>query len=304
MEFSSSLLVDNQEYLLLLAIVMGLSFAAKKSQFFLPLYSFIARKVKSKRAVVALISLISGVLPINGRASVSAGALDTIAPRKNRSKYGVVDYLSTHHYYFWSPLEATVIVPMATLGITYWQFMGRMLPLLLTALAVIVFYLFRVLKEEDIDIDVVKRTEPTEWKQDRKQLVGYAKTLLFVGAIIILGNIVKANFDSINAWVNSAHDNGLLLMVIVAGFLASFALGSSGKFAGFTSLSATVYGVEYLPLFFAVDYSGYMLSPAHKCLVITKSYFGTTLKEHYKAIFALVIPVVAMGILTYLTIDK
>jgi len=304
MEFSSSLLVDNQEYLLLLAIVMGLSFAAKKTQFFLPLYSLIARKVKSKRAVVALISLISGVLPINGRASVSAGALDTIAPKKNRSKYGVVDYLSTHHYYFWSPLEATVIVPMATLGITYWKFMGRMLPLLLTALAVIVFYLFRVLKEEDIDIDVVKRTEPTEWKQDRKQLVGYAKTLLFVGAIIILGNIVKANFETINAWVNSAHDNGLLLMVIIAGFLASFALGSSGKFAGFTSLSATVYGVEYLPLFFAIDYAGYMLSPAHKCLIITKSYFGTTLKEHYKAIFALVIPVMAMGVLTYLTIDK
>jgi hypothetical protein len=193
---------------------------------------------------------------------------------------------------------------MATLGITYWQFMGRMLPLLLTALAVIVFYLFRVLKEEDIDIDVVKRTEPTEWKQDRKQLVGYAKTLLFVGAIIILGNIVKANFETINAWVNSAHDNGLLLMVIIAGFLASFALGSSGKFAGFTSLSATVYGVEYLPLFFAIDYAGYMLSPAHKCLIITKSYFGTTLKEHYKAIFALVIPVMAMGVLTYLTIDK
>ncbi len=80
MEFTSSLLLDNQQYLLLLASVMALSFAAKKSQIFMPFYAWIATTIKSKRAVVALISLFSGVLPISGRVAVSAGALDTIAP--------------------------------------------------------------------------------------------------------------------------------------------------------------------------------------------------------------------------------
>jgi hypothetical protein len=303
-EVTTSLITDNQQYLLLLAIVMALSFWAKKTQVFLPVYKFIASRVKSKRAVVAIISLVSGVLPINGRASVSAGALDTIAPNnKKRKVFGIIDYLSTHHYYFWSPLEATVLVPMAALSISYGQFMGRIWPLLVTALIVIFYYIFKVVKEDEVEINISKSIQPSTWKEDRKQIRSYATTLLFVGLVIILSNIVKANFDQINAWVNQTHDHGLLLLVAVAGFLASFALGSSGKFAGFTSLSASVYGIDYLPLFFAIDYAGYMLSPTHKCLVIAKSYFDTSLKKHYQAIFALVVPVVLVGILTYLTID-
>ena len=93
MSFNSSLITDNQQYLILLATVMLLSFWAKKTQVFLPVYKFIADKVKSKRAVVALISLVSGVLPVNGRASISAGALDTVAPNNEKKKVcGIIDY--------------------------------------------------------------------------------------------------------------------------------------------------------------------------------------------------------------------
>jgi len=81
MEFTSSLLLDKQQYVLLLAVVMAISFIAKKTQVFLPFYAWIARTVKSKRAVVALISAVSGVLPISGRVAVSAGALDTQLPQ-------------------------------------------------------------------------------------------------------------------------------------------------------------------------------------------------------------------------------
>ena len=63
MNLSVETFTANQEYLILLALVMGLSFAAKRTQVFLPVYAFIARHVRSKRAVVALISLVSGVLP-------------------------------------------------------------------------------------------------------------------------------------------------------------------------------------------------------------------------------------------------
>lgn len=308
MNISTETITANQEYLVLLALVMGLSFAAKRTQVFLPVYAFIARHVRSKRAVVALISLVSGVLPINGRASVSAGALDTIAPmspdkRKSKEMYGVIDYLSTHHYYFWSPLEATVLVPMAALGLSYWQFMGRMWPLLATAVVIILFYIFAVLKESDIEINVSKRKTKPSPEEDKNQLIGYAKTLVFVAGVIVLGNFAKENFDAINEFVESARNHGLLILVAVAGFLASFALGSSGKFAGFTSLSASVFGVQYLPMFFAIDYAGYMLSPAHKCLAITKSYFGTKLQDHYRAILSLVVPIVAVGILLFLTAE-
>jgi hypothetical protein len=311
MEITNSLITNNQQFLILLASVMGLSFAAKKTQVFLPFYRWISRTVKSKRAVVALISMFSGVLPISGRVAISAGALDTIAPedQKKRKNYGIIDYLSTHHFYFWSPLEATVLLPMAALGISYWELMGRVWPLLATAVIVILFYIFKILKEDDIEINIPEKAlkkkdkQPdqieAEAKRDRKQLIDYARVLLFTGIVIVLSNIVKANFDTINAWIEGAHKNNLLILVAFAGFLASFALGSSSKFAGFVVLSVGVFGIETLPLFFAVDYAGYMLSPAHKCLVVGKSYFRTPLKDYYKAIFALVIPVVLMGITLY-----
>ena len=311
MEITSSLFLNNQQFLILLASVMALSFAAKKTQVFLPFYKWIANNVKSKRAVVALISLFSGVLPISGRVAISAGALDTIAPedQKKRKNYGIIDYLSTHHFYFWSPLEATVLLPMAALNISYWTLIGKIWPLLATAVIVILFYIFKVLKEDDIEINIPnkplknKDKQPSqieaEAKRDRKQLIDYARVLLFTGIVIVLSNIVKANIDTINSFVEAAHKNNLLILVAFAGFLASFALGSSSKFAGFVVLSVGVFGIETLPLFFAVDYAGYMLSPAHKCLVVGKSYFKTPLKDYYKAIFALVVPVVLMGITLY-----
>jgi len=311
MELSSSLFLDNQQYLLLLAAVMGLSFAAKKTQVFMPFYAWIAKNVKSKRAVVALISVFSGVLPISGRVAVSAGALDTIAPTdaKKRKNYGIIDYLSTHHFYFWSPLEATVLTPIAVLGISYWAFIQTIWPLLATAIIVILFYIFRVLKEDDIDIVVpeksLKKKDKEAWqleadsKRDRKQLVDYAKILLFTSIVIVISNIVKANFETINAWVEAAHKNNLIILVAAAGFLASFALGSSGKFAGFVALSVTVFGPATLPLFFAVDYAGYMLSPTHKCLVVGKSYFRTPMKDYYKAIASLVVPLILVGTILY-----
>lgn len=311
MEFTSSLLLDKQQYVLLLAVVMAISFIAKKTQVFLPFYAWIARTVKSKRAVVALISAVSGVLPISGRVAVSAGALDTIAPTdvKKRKNFGIIDYLSTHHFYFWSPLEATVIVPMAVLGLSYWELMSKLWPLLATSIIIILFYIFKVLKEDDIEIVIPdkknRKKEKEEWqkqadiKADRRQLVDYAKTLVFTSLVIILGNIVKANFDTIEAWVKSANESNLIVLVAVVGFLASFALGSSGKFAGFVGLSTSVFGPATLPLFFAVDYAGYMLSPTHKCLVVGKSYFKTPLKDYYKAIFTLVGPLVLVGTLLY-----
>ena len=310
MEFTSSLLLHNQQYVLLLALVMALSFTAKKTQVFLPAYSWVAHKVKSKRAVVALISFMSGIMPISGRVAVSAGALDTIAPEdvKKRKNYGIIDYLSTHHFYFWSPLEATVLTPMAVLGLSYWGFIARIWPLLATAVIVILFYIFKVLKEDDIDIVIPEKfskKEKEDWqkhadaKSDRRQLTEYAKTLVFTALVIIAGNIVKANFDTINEWVKSAHSHNLVWLVALVGFLASFSLGSSGKFAGFVGLSTSVFGIGTLPLFFAFDYAGYMLSPTHKCLVVGKSYFKTPLKDYYKAIASLVIPLVLVGTSLY-----
>lgn len=268
-------------YVGFLALIMVLSAWAKKTNVFMPVYRWIALNVKSRRAVVAIISAISGVLPIEGRVTVSAGFLDTIAPNDQRKKiYGVIDYLSTHHYYFWSPLEKTVILPMAVLSIGYLDFILLVWPLIVTCLAVGLFYIFFVLKEKDIAIDLNKNTERC---CDTHQEVNWIqwKVLIAVAGVIVLGNFIKS-FDT--QMYEIVKNNGSIAVATVLSFLFSFAMGSSSKYAGFVSILSTIFGVQYLPLFLAVDYAGYMLSPTHKCFTVGKTYFDTPIGEFYRAI--------------------
>ena len=136
-----NLLIKNQWYLFYLAGIMVVAGYAKHYNWFFPIYQFVVNRVQSKRAVVAMISALTGILPIPGRVSVSAGVLDTISSDdpKSRQKLGMIDYLSTHHYYLWSPLEKTIILPMAAFGLTYWAMLSYMWPLLVGCLGVVLF---------------------------------------------------------------------------------------------------------------------------------------------------------------------
>ena len=156
-----------QSYLIFLIGVMISSGIMKKYNLLSDVFKYISDKIPTKRGVVALISLIGGVLPIPGRVTVSAGILSNLAPccsnedcnlgekecRRARSKFGIIDYLSTHHYYLWSPLEKTVILPMAALGLSWGSFIGIVWPLILITFLYIIWFIFWRLKEEDIIIN-------------------------------------------------------------------------------------------------------------------------------------------------------
>ena len=110
------LILKGQVYLFLIVFVMMIAGMVKENKLFDDVFCFFQQNLKSKKAVVAIVSAITGLLPIKGRVTVSAGLLETLAPDKGccgREKFGPIDYVSTHHYYFWSPLEKTIILPMA-----------------------------------------------------------------------------------------------------------------------------------------------------------------------------------------------
>lgn len=131
----------------------------KEYNLFASAYAYIQKVFKSKRVIVGLMSAFTGILPISGRVTVSAGMLDTLAPpkgEKGREKFGIIDYLSTHHYYVWSPLEKTILVPMAALGMTYGAVIFELLPLLIVSLGLVFAYIAFAVKEDDIELNVQK----------------------------------------------------------------------------------------------------------------------------------------------------
>lgn len=148
------ILLKGQQYLWMLAFIMITAGIAKEKGLFASMFAYLQQTFKSNRAVVALVSAIGGVLPIEGRVTVSAGVLDTMCHHHGpgREKMGVVDYLSTHHYYLWSPMEKTVILPMAVLGISYATWFSIIWPLLLVTVAYIAYYLYFRVKEQDLNI--------------------------------------------------------------------------------------------------------------------------------------------------------
>jgi hypothetical protein len=299
---------------------------------------------KSNRLVVAATALAGGILPIEGRVVMSAPLLDSIASDKvqSRSKFGIVDYLSTHHYYWWSPLEKTVVLPMAALGMSYTTFMSHAIVPLAIVLAFAGVYIFKYVKETDVEI--VEETRSFSWQRLAKGwgpiiatmwfLVCYGDpdmpylfSLWFGGLAAYYsficndwkwGRYIKWKFAGFAALVlalaavfgelkapvmeylkiTSAQGSAALVAVSVVGFLASFAMGSSGKYAGMATLLAKAYGPAYLTWFLCIEYAGYIISPMHKCLLIGQQYFGTPIITYYKVLGMLIACLVGYGALT------
>jgi len=322
------LVIKGQTYLFLIIFVMMIAGMIKENNLFADVFSFFKESLKSKKAVVAVVSAITGLLPIKGRVTVSAGLLDALAPKKGepgREKFGPIDYVSTHHYYFWSPLEKTVILPMAAFGLTYAQWFGIIWPLLAVTVVFIVSYLVWGVKESDIllqkTVSTVKVSRITRYVVpyfagvgaiiaginflwafgfltlyymlvtktfNYKKLFGYVdwKLVLWVAVIIALANTAVNHTDTIKSYLGTVGldintVSGFVLLSLLS-FSSAFFLGSSSRFGAITVLMSSIYGIEYLPWFFAVDFVGYLISPMHKCVSIGMLYFGTKLSYYAK----------------------
>jgi hypothetical protein len=332
------ILIKGQEFLVYLILIMFVTGILKEKGFLMDIFSLLEQKVKSKKMVVFFVSLFGGILPVPGRVALSASMLNTIAPvdNKKRKKFGIIDYLATHHYYLWSPLEKTVIIPMAVLGLTYRSFMSYIWPLLLITGLYITYY---ILSLDDDEIDIEVKDGPINWKNIFLVVVPFLTTILvscftehyflaftiftiyligysklwnklfsyinwelvwIVGVIIILGNLVGSYYLDIENHLKQYKTPESVLIVAVLGFLASFVLGSSAKYASIVSLLTSVFGIEYFVLFFTLEYSAYLISPSHKCLPIGQKYFHTGFLTYLKALIIWISIMITYAILTVL----
>lgn len=287
-------------YVLILAGIMLSTGIIKQYGLFVPFYNFLIRRVKNKKILVVLLSLFGGILPVPGRVIISAGLLDTIAPDdpKKRAKFGIIDYLATHHYYLWSPLEKTVIIPMAVLKLSYLGVLSYTWPLLLVSILFLIWYIW-TLKSEDVEVKSIPKKEDKE--KNWFSFIDW-KNILLILIVIIIGNLIKHDCGSIKVYVEQlAHSIStgtfMFLGISVLAFISSFVMGSSSKFAGTTALLTSIFGLKYFTYLFAIEFAGYLLSPVHKCVAIGMTYFKTPIKTYYKVLTIWSIILIITGIL-------
>lgn len=243
MDYLFNVLMKDISYLWMIFFIMISAGLAKEYNLFAPAFAYVRSTFRSNKFVVVILSAVGGVLPIEGRVTVSAGLLDTIAPKEGhgREKMGIVDYLATHHYYLWSPLEKTVILPIAAFGLTYAAWIYSVLPLIVVSIAFIAWYIWDQVHEEEITIApanfkisaVLRDTVPMfaaigayvagvnfivcfgalalyyalitqQWNP--KKLLGYVnwEVIVVVGFVIMLGNFIKSNSKLFEAWVHGS----------------------------------------------------------------------------------------------------
>ena len=298
-------LLNEWWYVLILAGVMLCSGLVKKYNLFGPLYARIINKVHNKKVLVVLISFLGGILPIPGRVIVSAGLLDTIAPDDptKRSKFGIIDYLATHHYYLWSPLEKTILIPMAVLKLSYLGVLAYTWPLLVVSLLFLIGYIL-TLSSDDVTVRSADQPGPyvSNLVKPWYTMINW-KTLVLVLVVIIAGNFIKEYSVSLKGYAETAahgvgYGHSTFFFASVLAFAASIVMGSSGKFAGMTALLTSIFGLPYFTYIFALEFAGYLLSPSHKCVAIGMSYFHTPMKDYYKVIMVWSALLILVGLLT------
>ena len=176
-------LLNGLGYLWMIFFIMISAGLAKEFNLFTSAYSYVKNTFGSNKFVVVFLSAIGGVLPIEGRVTVSAGLLDTVAPKcgHGREKMGILDYLSTHHYYMWSPLEKTVVLPIAAFGLTYAAFIGTIAPLLVVSLVFISSYIWTQIKDEEIVIETTDNFKISEIIRNVFPMIAAIGSYIYLG---------------------------------------------------------------------------------------------------------------------------
>jgi hypothetical protein len=345
--------LGDEIYLFVLISIMLVSGIAKDKNLFAGTYGFLKSKFQSNRMVIMLLSFVSGVLPIEGRATVSAGILDTATgpngDNASRKKLGIIDFLTTHHFYMWSPIEKPVLLPMAAFGLGYSMWLGMVWPLLVVSGLFIVLYCWLAVDENEVVISECPEFTGI-WDFAKNTLPFLAAIIAYMvmggegpeavfpvfGALTAYYIIITKSFDikKLNSYINwttvaivavvfassgymqehrawfeegvksiglDMHTFKGVFYISLLTFLASFSMGSDGKFAALTVLMASAFGKEYLLWFFALDYCGYLLTPMHECVMIGKRYFGTSLTTYYSALIAWAVLLLSVaGVFTFL----
>jgi hypothetical protein len=330
-------IIYQELFLLTLISIMVIANVYKDRNVLDGTYNIIRRVITNDRMFICIMSTIYGILPVPGRIGIATGMFDTCTDKRSpRQDLGILAYIATHHYYLWSPLEKSVIIVIASAGITYVQFIQHMWLYIVLMIIMTLYYVFFVMTKP-----VVIEFKPTEKRSIEPLLLiggisicclGFIDVkyffpvyglytilkyrvwdahkrvewslILIAGVVIAISTIVKSHSESLLEILNNITTQYGLHVALIASFFTAVLLGSSSKFAAVTSLMVSIYGVMYLPLFYIFDFCGYLLSPSHKCVHIGRLYFKTRVVAFYKVVGIITLVLMLTSIMKTIMINN
>ena len=330
-------ILEQQIFLTTLISIMIIVGVFKTNHTLDGVYSLARKYITNTRLFVFIASTIYGILPVPGRIGIATGMFDTCTDKtSDRKDLGVLAYLSTHHYYLWSPIEKSVIIVLASTGLGYFEFLKLMSPYIAVMLVMIMYYTFFVMKPPklvdmsrgrgsiidpmllftgvgscctgvvDVRVFFPLYALYTIIKYRPKNIHKFIDwKLIGVAALVITASTyIKSHTDDILNILSIINTQYGLHVALIASFLAALVLGSSSKFAAITSMMVAVYGVMYLPIFYIFDFCGYLLSPAHKCVHIGKLFFRTKLVAFYKVVGIITLILILISIINTMMLNE
>jgi hypothetical protein len=132
------------------------------------------------------------------------------------------------------------------------------------------------------------------------------KLTIIVTVIIYVSTIVKTYnkeiLESLETLSGSLNIHTFVGFVVISSlaFTFSFILGSSSKYAGIVALLCSVFGLQFLTYFLTLEFAAYILSPTHKCVMISSQYFKTSIQEYYKVLLLWSIILIGYGLISIL----
>ena len=154
---------NTQIYLLFVIIILSISEILKNNNSFsdtiLSILS-INSKIPKKWAFSFMVAIL-GMLPIPGRIVIVNFLLDAVVSKENprAHRLGTLAYISTHHYYLWSPIETAVIISLGILKISYSEFLSYMVYPILGYMIFYLLYIIFFIKETDFKEVIVSNSK-------------------------------------------------------------------------------------------------------------------------------------------------
>jgi hypothetical protein len=249
-----------------------------------------------------------------------------------------IDMWSSHHYYLHSPLEKSILTTLTITGLSYGALVGGLIPVLIAVLGCGIFIISRMESEWVDDVYAVKRKFTSDllpvpfifliglismgtfkdamWVSLTGMLLSlciYAKSFTVkmfkidwwlptvVALIVIATSVIRSTYEF-------NIDASYFLYSLPFAFLIGFVFGSSSRMATIGMPIVMLLSNEHtlLPnvvLFYSIEYAGYLLSPAHKCVAIACRYFKSDIKNYYMRLSCISASAIVGGVVSYLILS-